>query len=144
MIRLRSSGRGVRVFGLTKSCASLLAATALSVAAVGAAAADKRVEIQFDADGCPTGVNPHTVSLSKADNDKVEWFAIGPGGQPYSGGFTVIFDPFNGGRRLSTNRDSMKSPPVDNSIPPDANIVYKYSVMGAACDKVYDPNIRVI
>jgi hypothetical protein len=107
-------------------------------------AEDKRVEIQFNAEGCPTGVNPHTVNLSKDDNDKVEWFAIGADGQPYSGGFTVIFDPFNGGRRYDTNRDSMKSPPVDNSLPADLEVQYKYSIKGHQCDKVFDPNIRII
>ncbi len=118
-------------------CACLSTATSM--------AADKPVTVTFNDAGCPVGVSPQTIDVKKADNDKVVWNAVKSSGGEYKGGFSIVFDPFSGGRSLSTNnKASIKSPPVDNKIPADANIKYKYSVIGKNCPTPYDPNIRVL
>jgi hypothetical protein len=128
-----------------RSVHSLILALAWIALAPGAGAEEIPVTVTFDAAGCPTGVSPMTVKLKKAQGDRVRWMAVDEDGEEYKGGFSIIFDPFNGGRRLTTRRkSSLLSPPVDNSIPPDINIDYKYSVVGPNCDTPYDPFIRVL
>lgn len=109
-----------------------------------ASAEEKEVRIEFNGDGCPEKVDPKAVDLKKRDNDKVKWVAVNADGSAYEGGFTIIFDPFNGGRRLSTNKDWLKSPPVDGSIPASDEVKYKYSIKGHECDDYLDPVIRVL
>jgi hypothetical protein len=108
-----------------------------------ASAADKRVDISFDANGCPVSVNPATVDVDKR-NDKIHWFAIAPDGAPYTGGFTIIFDPFRTGRPLSTTGDNLKSPPVAGDVPENADVMFKYSVKGHECATFLDPMIRIL
>jgi hypothetical protein len=119
--------------------AALLVATLSSVSA----AADKRVYIDFDANGCPLRVSPTTVDVDKR-NDKIHWFALGPDGGPYQGGFEIIFDPFRTGPPLSTSNDNLKSPPVAGDVPASAGVMFKYSIKGKECGRFLDPLIRVL
>ncbi len=130
-----------------KFCYARLAFIGLgaSIFAITAGAADKPVPVTFNDAGCPIDVSPETIDVRKASNDRVVWNAVKSSGGDYKGGFMIVFDPFNGGSRLSTNNKArIKSPPVDNKIPPDANIKYKYSIMGRNCGDILDPNIRVL
>jgi hypothetical protein len=128
-----------------RSLCSLILAMAAMAITPGAGADEIPVTVTFDVAGCPIGVSPMTVRVEKARGDRVKWLAVNEDGEEYKGGFSIIFDPFNGGRRLTTsNKSSLRSPPVDNSIPPDVNIDYKYSVLGRNCGTPYDPFIRVL
>lgn len=107
------------------------------------AADDKRVNINFNDQGCPTTVSPETIDLDK-NNDKIHWYALEPDGTPYEGGFSIIFDPFRVGPPLSTNRDNLKSPPVAGDVPEGFNTEFKYSIKGHSCDEYLDPMIRIL
>ena len=98
---------------------------------------DIPVTISFDGGGCPTGVNPDYVQISKANGDKVAWQA-----QPANFDFDIYFDPFQG-RPISSRGGYVKSPPIDGRTP--SNVEFKYTVVGANCPgRPYDPRIKIL
>lgn len=109
------------------------------------------VTINFDSNGCPTGVTPPPSQKPLCDlhadggvcakrGDKIMWVSSPAGTQ-----FEVYFDPFVGRPYKSLPPDHNKTSPV--KIHKDSKKgKYEYSVFGKDCkseDSVLDPPIRV-
>ena len=122
---------------------ALFAAVCLGVGGAIAQAADVEVKIEFDTQQCPTDVSKKTADVKKSGPDRIKWVALDASGAAYNGGYKIYFEPFRGGKPLSTNNSELISQPVDNRVP--SNVTYKYTIVGNNCpDQPLDPHIRVL
>ena len=104
---------------------------------------DIPVNIIFDAENCPEGVNPaKAIDVSKAAGQRIVWQAVDGGGEPVDKRYQIYFDPFKGRPLKSNSHGYLRSPKVESGTP--VNVEYKYSIEGQECKRdALDPRFRL-